>query len=159
MSDRNGAPSPSGEQVLQAQRVVEATEDDLDLQTAHLAVLLGEREQWELRCFWAGVSEGPGPCALLEPCALCADALVGPDGVEYSSHGLPHAVLGGSIHAAVPGSCGLAHSFLNPTPGADWVAELVSEHGSGVYLVHPGVLPDGSMVGLSPVRVTDWPGD
>ena len=140
----------------------------LDVATAHLVDVSGEPQEWTIRCFWLDADDPEGtlgagtalrPCAVVVGCERCARGLaeLPPEGAEYLAHDERHVVTGVPLagYRLFPDVCGLTQSLNADDLGASWLGELRQAYGPGLYLVHPAVAGDGSLIGVDPVRVVE----
>ena len=142
--------------------------DELDPATAHLVDVRGDSPEWKVQCFWLSADDREGvlgtgtalrPCAVVAACELCAAGLseLPDEGREYMAHDQRHTVAGDPAvgYRLLPDLCGMAMVLSDDELQSSWLGELRRTYGPGMYLVHPAAVPDGSLIGVNPVRVVD----
>lgn len=163
-----GAPTGTAVERWSASQSEGALPAELDPATAHLVDVRGDSSQWSVQCFWLsaddregklGVGTATRPCAVVTPCELCAAGLseLPAEGREYMAHDRRHAVAGDPAvgYLLHPDLCGMSLALAEDDLAATWLGELRQAYGEGLYLVHPAATPDGTLVGVNPVRVVD----
>ncbi|OUS97381.1 hypothetical protein [Rhodococcus sp. NCIMB 12038] len=163
-----GTPASAAVERWSATQSQGALPEELDPATAHLVDVRGDSSQWAVQCFWLSADDREGklgvgtamrPCAVVTPCELCAAGLskLPAEGREYMAHDRRHAVAGDPAvgYLLHPDLCGMSLVLGDEDLGSSWLGELQRTYGEGLYLVHPAAAPDGTLIGVNPVRVVD----